>query len=161
MKRICTLIILVFTIQIANGQKSHLETELHSLKEYYEARTKEYCVDDTLKYGRCKEKTDQFLTLRKKYLFKIDSVDRVIRELNESNDGNYYFLKMGVYTNFDWEDCDTKVDSNGRKVKYWSCGSNMIDRIMTIEKIGRSRINSGFSSGQTFYREDIKGKSLP
>ena len=157
MKRIFIFTTLVFTIQCVFGQKSHIEIQLHSLKAYYDARAKEFSKGDTMKLEPCREKTIQFVASMKKYLFKIDSIEKVIQTLNEAASGHYYILNMGKRTNFDWSDCNTIIQPDGSKASYWGgCGANEIDCIMKIEKVERSRINTGFTTGQTFYREDIK-----
>ena len=147
----------------AFGQKNHIEKELHSLKSYRDTLAKKTCRGDTLKQIRCKEKTIEFLASKKKYLLQIDSVDKVIRSLNEKDEKYYYYLKLGKTKYFDWGECNTEVLGDSTTLTYMGLkdsDEDEISRKITIEKTERQAKFgfdlSGLTSGQTFYKEDLK-----
>jgi len=151
-----TLILLLFSCA-AWGQKSHIEKELHSLKAYRDTIEKRTCRGDTIKQVRCKEKTAQYLACRKKFLIKLDSADKVIHELNEKGGKYYYYLFFSQDTYFHWGDCNKGPFENGvREIvdhEDWE-----VDCKIEVVKSDKFDIDliMGQTSGQTFYREDIK-----
>ena len=155
---------MVFSMQLASGQKNHIEKELRSLKAFQDTLQKRTCRTDTLKRAFCKEKTNQYLIYKKKFLLKIDSVDKVIHDLNERGEKYYYYLYFGKATYFDWGNCNIEVLNDSTTLEFAGAKDswdNYIDCKIKVEKIEKFNFDlSDFTSGQTFYREDIKRSPL-
>jgi len=159
MKRTLLLLWFGLLVSLSNytawGQ-NNIEKDIRSLKAYRDTIEKRTCRVDTIKQVRCKEKTAQYLAFRKKFLLKLDSADKVIYELNEKGGKYCYYLLFGKETYFHWGDCNIGTVENGvREIlddEDWA-----VDRKIEIVKCDKFNYDlNGFTSGQTFYREDIK-----
>ena len=161
------LVIFLFLYHSSFSQKNKIETELRTLQSYRESFMVNICHEDTVKLNRCKKKIPDFLSLRKKYLTKIDSLDKVVKIKNQMASKYFYYLTFTRSILYDWEDCNKEERIvGGKKITTYSrtshCGgvqwaSDCIDSHITIDKIAKWRSDlSGFTTSETFYREDIR-----
>jgi hypothetical protein len=154
-------LLIVATELLSQSPKNRLY--LKNIKEYRENLVKQYSLNDTLKYQRCNEKVKEFVLLKHQYLKKLDALCVKIKRLNEKKDGNYYSLVIGEGIDFDWGDCNIKVekhdslDSKYTVIEWSHCidRDNVIDCTLSIEKTAKFKLDlSGMTSGAIYYRED-------
>jgi hypothetical protein len=162
-KAIAFIIGLLIVVSGLFSQSPKNQLYLKNIKEYRDNLVKQNSIDDTLKYQRCNEKVNEFLLLKRQYLIKLDVLCAKIKRLNEKNDGTYYSLLMGESLEFDWGDCNRKVEENdslSSKYTFIDCShcigrDNVIDRTLSIEKTAKFKLDlSGMTNGAIYYRED-------
>jgi hypothetical protein len=142
------------------GQNSS-EKNLLSLKQYRENLIKSISNGDSIKETRCKDKITEYIRLKKRYLQKVDSMDIVIKEKNNTGSGYYYYIIFTKPKVFNWNDCETEVINDGKTVSYRITVANhglldMIDSKFEIGKEAKFKIHNYWTSGQTYYIEDLK-----
>jgi hypothetical protein len=95
----------------------------------------------------CNNKTKEYNALKKKLIFRLDSAKKAVNILNEKEKGPYlHYLIIKDYKGsyFDWGYCRNSTMSH-----------DYVDLLIKFEKQEKFRVYlDGFSSGQTFYRED-------
>lgn len=152
-------IFLLFTLTYVFGQNSS-EKNLLLLKQYRENLIKSISNGDSIKETRCKDKITEYIRLKKRYLQKVDSMDIVIKEKNNTGSGYYYYIIFTKPKVFNWDDCETEVISDGKTVSYRTIlADHDFDRIDSKFEIGKEakfKIHNHWTTGQTYYLEDLK-----
>jgi len=157
-------IFFLLLIKIASGQIIHCvdcpdsqSIDFRSFTDYRNELAKTMSNGDTIKETRCKENIPEFIRLKKLYLQKIDSMNNVILEKNNTGSGYYYYTAISNRVFYNWGDCYTKVINDSISITYSPAHGNrgdIIDSKFEIRKIDKFRVHFG-ASGQTYYREDI------
>lgn len=161
--RIHLLLIALFLATPMAKAQAQTNGYLRSLKEYREKLLRNATEGDSAREKRCREKTAEYLALKTRYLQKLDSLDQLIREKNNTGSSRFYFLIISKPLHYQWGDCETRIIRKEGHIVYsigygggHHCGENIIDSRLEIGIEDKFRVNSGFSSGQTYYREDLK-----
>lgn len=102
----------------------------------------------------CKSKANELLYLRTKLFAKLDSANKVLIKLNESNPGSIYYLEVGNVELFNYEGCFARI--NKEKLNYYWLEADVINCELRIKEEGLFHNNSDGSSGWTKYRNEIR-----
>jgi hypothetical protein len=140
-----------------SGQESK-DIYLKSLIDYRNELNKEISNGDLNKEDRCREKISEYAAKMRLYLQKIDSMEFVIKEKNQTGSGYFYFILFRNQTYYNWGECNTMVikDSMKYERRIYTHTRDVIDSKFEIGKEDKWRIHLNGTTGQTYYREDIR-----